>query len=198
MTLGEKIQQLRKDKDLSQEQLALEMKISRQAISKWELGESIPDTNHLIKLSKYFKVSIDYLLHDELEFTGPLESKSNHKKEMVVIAMAAMMIGLILSIVFWITYQSIILTSLGLILQVIAWIVLIVNQSSIERKESRLYYVLGTWFTLFFPCLFLVDVIMNFYPRPRLGVIDFVLGILLYLVIGISITRVIKHKKDIG
>lgn len=40
MTLGEKIQQLRKDRKLSQEQLALEMNVSRQAVSKWELGVS--------------------------------------------------------------------------------------------------------------------------------------------------------------
>lgn len=41
MTLGEKIQQLRKDRKLSQEQLALEMNVSRQAVSKWELGDSL-------------------------------------------------------------------------------------------------------------------------------------------------------------
>lgn len=40
MTLGEKIQQLRKDRKLSQKQLALEMNVSRQAVSKWELGDS--------------------------------------------------------------------------------------------------------------------------------------------------------------
>ncbi len=41
MTLGEKIQQLRKDRKLSQKQLALEMNVSRQAVSKWELGDSL-------------------------------------------------------------------------------------------------------------------------------------------------------------
>jgi len=65
--LGEKIQQLRKEKGMSQEQLAAQLTISRQAISKWELGESIPDTENIIQLSKLFSVSTDYLLNDEFD-----------------------------------------------------------------------------------------------------------------------------------
>ena len=65
--LGEKIQQLRKGKGLSQEELAGRLTVSRQAISKWELGESIPDTENVVQLSKLFGVSTDYLLNDEYE-----------------------------------------------------------------------------------------------------------------------------------
>lgn len=67
MTLGEKLQQLRKSKGLSQEQLAAQIAVSRQAISKWELGEAMPDTDNVVQLSKVFNVSIDYLLNDEYE-----------------------------------------------------------------------------------------------------------------------------------
>ena len=59
--LGEKIHQLRKAKGLSQEQLASQLTISRQAISKWELGEAMPDTDNILQLSKLFGVSTDYL-----------------------------------------------------------------------------------------------------------------------------------------
>ncbi len=65
--LGEKIQRLRKEKGMSQEQLAAQLTISRQAISKWELGESVPDTDNIVQLSKLFGVSTDYLLNDEYE-----------------------------------------------------------------------------------------------------------------------------------
>ncbi len=51
MTLGEKLLYLRKTKGLSQEQLASEVTVSRQAISKWELGESMPDTENVILYS---------------------------------------------------------------------------------------------------------------------------------------------------
>lgn len=67
MTLGEKIQQLRKEKGMSQEQLAAQITVSRQAISKWELGESIPDIENIMQLSKLFHVSTDYLLNSEYE-----------------------------------------------------------------------------------------------------------------------------------
>jgi transcriptional regulator with XRE-family HTH domain len=67
MTLSEKIHLLRKRKGFSQEELAGQLTVSRQAISKWELGESIPDTENIVQLSKIFGVSTDYLLHDEYE-----------------------------------------------------------------------------------------------------------------------------------
>ena len=69
MTFGEKFQSLRKQSGLSQEQLASQLTISRQAISKWELDSSLPDTENIIQLSKLFNVSIDYLLNDEIENT---------------------------------------------------------------------------------------------------------------------------------
>ena len=63
--LGKKIQLLRKGRGLSQEQLAIQLTVSRQAISKWELGEAMPDTENIIQLSKVFGVSTDYLLNDD-------------------------------------------------------------------------------------------------------------------------------------
>lgn len=65
MLLGEKLKKLRKARGLSQEQLAEQLKVSRQAISKWELGESMPDTDNLVALSDYYGVSLDYLLRDQ-------------------------------------------------------------------------------------------------------------------------------------
>jgi transcriptional regulator with XRE-family HTH domain len=65
--LGEKIHRLRKSKGLSQEALAGQLTVSRQAVSKWELGESVPDTENVVQLSKIFGVSTDYLLNDEYE-----------------------------------------------------------------------------------------------------------------------------------
>lgn len=67
MTFGEKLNLLRKQNHLSQEQLAAELDVSRQTISKWELNSSFPDIEKLKMLRKLFGVSIDYLLIDELE-----------------------------------------------------------------------------------------------------------------------------------
>lgn len=67
MTVGEKLLKLRKEHDLTQEQFAELLKVSRQSVSKWELGTAYPDTEKLIRISKLFQCSLDYLLKDEVE-----------------------------------------------------------------------------------------------------------------------------------
>lgn len=62
MSLAEKIFELRKNNDMSQEQLAEKVGVSRQSISKWESGDSTPELERLVELSKVFNVSTDYLL----------------------------------------------------------------------------------------------------------------------------------------
>ena len=67
MELSEKIQMLRKKEGLSQEGFAEKMGVSRQAVSKWELGVSKPDVDKILLMSKLFDVSCDYLLKDQVE-----------------------------------------------------------------------------------------------------------------------------------
>ena len=64
MTLGAKLQNLRKQSAMSQENLAGQLGVSRQAVSRWELDISLPETENIIKLAKIFNVSFDYLLGD--------------------------------------------------------------------------------------------------------------------------------------
>ncbi|HHT55262.1 MAG TPA: helix-turn-helix transcriptional regulator [Acholeplasma sp.] len=65
MNIGERIYNLRKEKGLSQEQLANKLDVSRQSISKWELGESNPELVNIVELAKVFDVSTDYLLQNK-------------------------------------------------------------------------------------------------------------------------------------
>ena len=67
MALSEKLYMLRKKSGLSQEQLAEQLNVSRQAISKWESGVSIPESDKLIAISNYFNVSLDYLMKEDNE-----------------------------------------------------------------------------------------------------------------------------------
>ncbi len=62
MTIGEQIQNLRIQKGLTQERLAEMLEVSRQSISKWELGQAIPDVDKIIRMSELFGVSTDILL----------------------------------------------------------------------------------------------------------------------------------------
>ena len=65
MTFGEKIQKLRKEAGLSQEELSYQLEVSRQAISKWERDNGYPETEKIVRMSKLFNVSLDYLLNEE-------------------------------------------------------------------------------------------------------------------------------------
>lgn len=58
MELAEKIMELRKRKGYSQEELAHQMNVSRQSVSKWEAGQSTPELERLIELAELFDVKI--------------------------------------------------------------------------------------------------------------------------------------------
>lgn len=104
MAFGEKLQLLRKQSGLSQEQLATQLGVSRQAVSKWELNDSLPDTDKVIQISDIFQVSLDYLLkegvpkrNEELILTG------NHsKKYMLWIGLGLILFSAISYFIVWI------------------------------------------------------------------------------------------------
>lgn len=64
MNIGEKIYNLRKKKNMSQEELASVLNVSRQTISKWETGESNPDIDKIVPLCNFFEISTDEFLKD--------------------------------------------------------------------------------------------------------------------------------------
>ena len=66
MTFGNKLLQLRKNRKMSQEQLADKLCVTRQAVSKWELDETLPDTDNLIKIADLFFVSVEYLVNADV------------------------------------------------------------------------------------------------------------------------------------
>ena len=78
MKLSEKIVNLRKARNMSQEELSDQLGISRQAVSRWEVGSALPDASNILQLSKLFGVSADYLLNDDYkgESPAPVKSKS--------------------------------------------------------------------------------------------------------------------------
>ncbi len=67
MIFREKLVQLRKSRNMTQEQLAEALGVSRQAVSRWEAGDSTPDMINLLGLCDLFGVSADYLIHDNYQ-----------------------------------------------------------------------------------------------------------------------------------
>ena len=93
MKLEEKLVSLRKAKGLSQMKLAEMMNVSRQAISRWEVGAAVPSTDNLKFLGRLYDVPLEYLLHDDaLEpVHQETEKNSNTGKKRLILILAAIM-----------------------------------------------------------------------------------------------------------
>ena len=85
MILAEKISMLRKKAGWSQEELAEQLNVTRQSVSKWEGAQSVPDIDNLLQISRLFQVSTDFLLKDELETdeTAPAQTTNTDDKPLL-------------------------------------------------------------------------------------------------------------------
>ncbi|MCK8607691.1 helix-turn-helix domain-containing protein [Apilactobacillus ozensis] len=94
MNLSEKIIHLRNQKNLTQEQLANNLQVSRSTISSWETGRSYPDLEMIVRICDFFNVSLDYILRNDEKIVRKISLDSRKKKTLV-----GSIIGLIIFIV---------------------------------------------------------------------------------------------------
>ena len=209
MTFGEKLQQLRKGRGWSQERLAEEIPISRQAVSKWERGAAAPDTENVVRLSAIFGVSTDYLLHDD--FTGDEDipavkrreeelQKARNRDTAMMVLMGIMAMGLFWQLVGALIYQSHLIVLLGMtahIVIVIAFEALFRRyQGDPEAREQRLlFWQLTVWFVSLFPCAALTRILWAFWPGPHLHIWEVLSPLLLYLPLCLVVTLLLRKKK---
>ena len=99
MNLGNNIFKLRKEKHLSQEQLAEKINVTRQTISNWELGETSPNPTQLKQLSKVLNVSIDDLLDNDIKEII-VEKVSNTEKLAGIIIKILKIMGILIVLYF--------------------------------------------------------------------------------------------------
>lgn len=148
MNTGERIQELRKAKGLSQEGLANEMGVSRQAVSKWEAGQSSPDLDNIIALSKIFDVTTDYLL------TG-VEQKQNTNaiaSRVLYIGSAFMLaIGLLCGCATWHKIQSFEATAGGMIIQAVGVAAYFIGVALSKERAHFSIQLMNIGFALFMP-----------------------------------------------
>lgn len=102
MTIGEKIYKLRKEKGWSQDYVAEQLEVSRQAVSRWELDDSAPELQKVYKLSTLFSVSCDYLLNEQQEvptITVPQEistAKKHPKHTKIWVSVLSVVLGVMI------------------------------------------------------------------------------------------------------
>ena len=102
MKLYEKIIKLRKEKGLSQEEFGNAINVSRQAVSKWESEQTKPDIDKLKDIAKFFDVSYEYLLNDEIDNVEEVKKRKteniNAKNIIIKIILIIIAIYLIFSL----------------------------------------------------------------------------------------------------
>lgn len=213
MTFGEKILMLRKEKGMSQEDLASKLGVSRQAISRWELEGVLPDASNVLELSKLFEVSTDYLLRDEIEGKNNVQAvndtiaQSNkvdkEKNAMIgfIVIVSLHMLAFLISLYGFIEQiDFVLLAALPIHLVLIisfemafSWY----KKRGVEEVNPRLhvyYRMIAVWIVSYFPIWEVVTIFFQYYPRPYFKVIPELLSVLLYLIVCVSITKILKKK----
>lgn len=120
MDISDKIYKIREDNNLSQEQLAYKLNITRQAVSKWETKQSVPDYEKMVNIANMFNISIDSLLDDNLEITFNEKNIVDNEKKLNNIANILSKISIVSSTIFLIIVllivinQKVLINGLGL------------------------------------------------------------------------------------
>lgn len=136
MTFGEKLQKLRKERGMSQEELAEKLMVTRQTISKWELNQSTPELEFIARLSDILEVTTDYLIKEQVEVAdGKADAQSENGAEAVhtVSEMPGKQKGISNKFAARLTF-GVILTAIGVI-GVIVFIVMSVTDPWVSMNE---------------------------------------------------------------
>ncbi|MGG3609689.1 helix-turn-helix transcriptional regulator [Priestia megaterium] len=96
MNLGDKLKELRKEHNYSQQQLAEKLHVTAQAISKWENNKSVPDIINLVQLSEAYNISLDYLIKSDKQLQKKL-SINNIRLKVFNFFVAAFILVMILT-----------------------------------------------------------------------------------------------------
>lgn len=203
MDIAFRIQKLRKVNGISQEELADKVGVSRQAVSKWESGQSFPDIEKVITLSEVFDVTTDYLLKGT-EASRQESQKSIHANIFTIVATVLNFIGLIVSCAVWYEEQvpmalviGLILTALGCMIFLIG---MVISEPSEKAQAKRRFWSVNIWIISFMPLSFLYNMLITGCPAPYsmfvLNAIPaFLITWLVYLALCIYVVR-LNRKRD--
>ena len=160
MNIGDRIQALRKSKGISQEELADKVGVSRQAVSKWESGQSMPDLDKIIALGEYFDVTTDYILKGE-KLTTSSNQKNNElaSKILYISSVAFVVIGLFCAIGEW--YENQTMTSVwgAMIIQAVGIASYFIGKQLSKEKPSFTVNFLNIAGVMFMPISMISGVI---------------------------------------
>ena len=185
--LGQRIQQLRKAKGFSQEELADRVGVSRQAVSKWESGQTAPDLERLLAVSGQLDTTTDYLLtgqHPALRQQGPDAAVFS------VVATGSIVAGLLVAVMLWYEKQSAIATAIGLLVMVMGCVIhaigMTVGEPASRLRARRRFWAVNLWLLPFIPLSLVYNTLLSGfssapYPIPVYPLAGYVLFWMVYL-----------------
>ena len=201
MKLSDRIQYLRKARGISQEGLADQLGVSRQAVSKWESEQSMPDLDKIISMSDYFEVTTDYLLKG-IEPVVQKEDEQSIKYRRIAsnicyqLSLGLVGLGIILSIILADFLKISVLLTPVLIVQGVGLLVWGTGRNLSEVRPSFQVKLALILFLLFVPLGFLSNVLFPLgkifpYPTSLAASLTFVT---FYLILGVCISLFLKKQ----
>ena len=201
MNLSDRIQYLRKVRGISQEGLADQLGVSRQAVSKWESEQSMPDLDKIISMSDYFEVTTDYLLKG-IEPVVQKEEEQSIKHRRIAsnicyqLSLGFIGLGIILSIILADFIKVSVLLTPVLIVQGVGLLVWGTGRNLSEVRPSFQVKLALILFLLFVPLGFLSNVLFPLgkifpYPTSLAASLTFVT---FYLILGVCISLFLKKQ----
>ncbi|MBE6039260.1 MAG: helix-turn-helix transcriptional regulator [Anaerofustis stercorihominis] len=212
MNISEKLLTLRKEYGYSQEELAEKLNVSRQAISRWEMGSALPDTLNIIAITKLYGVSADYLLNDEYETeddmplvksTTERATKNSLLQTSYILSLAINAISLLIGFVGYFISKSTAVVLIGIVLSIVGiacFEASLVKYCDSDRNMYRKkFYDISVWLVSFVP----VCVFDGYFPVLGLlledGItytaVSYFLGTLVTYIITCLVLMRIVHKK---
>ena len=197
MNIGEKIYNLRKKKNLSQEELASVLNVSRQTISKWETGESNPDIDKIVPLCNFFEISTDeFLRGKDIVYERKL-TKEKRKNKALTLSLCLIIFGIMIILIMLLEETevnegiigSIIMFSITLIGVLLIYYFVSTPKENKEDKKGKIMSKIILLITIII--YFLVSFIWNAWAYSW---IIFIIGILIMQVV--KLIRVLGGEKN--
>lgn len=174
-TLADRIQQLRREHGLSQEQLAEKLNVSRQAVSKWESAQAQPELDKILALSELFCVTTDYLLKGSRGTPPEAGSAPARRPDAAfasrVLYLAALFflgVGLVCALAAWHEKQTADYIAGGMVVQGIGVVCYGVGRMLSPARPARWMVKAGCAVGLFLPLFVLAGWLTDILPIPHL------------------------------
>lgn len=203
MNTGDRIQNLRKVKGISQEELADKIGVSRQAVSKWESEQSVPDIDKIILMSEFFDVTTDYILKG-IESQKQTNDKIVNANVFVIVATVLNFIGLIVASAVWYEEQVPMALVIGLIFMALGCMVfgigMLSSAQNTKEKAKQNFWAINIWLLCFIPLSLVYNVLFSGSSAPYPLLVNppaaFLIFWLVYIAICLSVVFVqIKNRK---